>query len=89
MPGVTPGHLNLKTMKTIYYSIYPETHDDGSPTGWRTLYLYRIRENELQSLTRIDCESDEFGDPLLTNTEEIEQWLDEHGYDTDYELINI
>lgn len=65
----------------LYYTVCVETYSDGSPNGIRTLEVYEIENNEPKKFVQLQCSSDELGEPFYTNEEEIQNWLDDNGYE--------
>lgn len=69
-------------MKTIYYTVYYETYDDGSQNGIRQITVYTIENNTPKIFFVVEAyEVDAEGFPEFSNEEEIQTWLDNNGYE--------
>lgn len=74
-------------MKKLYYTVEKHTYDDGEPNGLRTLKVYG---EDLRVFAELECMSDDLGEYLRTNEEEIQEYLDDNGYsDEEFEFIKL
>ena len=77
-------------MKKLYYTVYYERYDEGSLNGIRNIYVYYIEDNTPKLMAYLEAMSDDLGNHLSTNEEEIQMWLDENGYgDDEYEFEEL
>ena len=73
--------------KQLYYTVERGSYDDGSPNGLKTINVY---EEGMVLFAELECSSDDLGEFLYTNEEEIQNYLDDNGYgDEDYEFSRL
>jgi hypothetical protein len=75
--------------KKLYYTVEKQLQDVGDDikeaTGWKTISLYEITDNEPKKLTDIEADCTD------KTTTVIQEWLDENGYsdDNEFEFIEL
>lgn len=74
-------------MKKLYYTVDFEYYDDGSHNGLRTINVYDIVDNTPKSFAQLECSSE---DDFYTNEEEIQNYLDDNGYEEEeFDFIQL
>lgn len=77
-------------MKQLYYTISYEVYDDSSRNGIRLISVYEIINNKPKKFCQIEALSDDLGNNYYTNSEEIQNYLDDNGYGDDmFEFIAL
>lgn len=64
-------------MKNLFYVVSYDTYSDGSFNGLQTITVYEIVENFPKEFCTIETNTDS----PYTIEEEIQEWLDNNGYE--------
>lgn len=68
-------------VKDLYYVVEKHLDETYSFNGVRTIDVYEIEENIPKRFTSLECLSYPEGDYFRGDEEEIQEWLDENGYE--------
>lgn len=75
-------------MKKLYYTVYFETYDGVEQNGVRNITVYTIVKNEPKIFVQFDAFSTD-GEKDFSDEDEIQTYLDNNGYDQEFEFIEL
>lgn len=76
--------------RILYYVVKPHLDSSDSLNGLRTITVYIIENNIPKTFAELECMTDDLGKYFYSNEEEIQNYLDDNGYeDEEFDFVQL